>query len=91
MKNNFKGILNDGFILMTHRKMCRPIHALDMCKDCEFRNVLGMKILKNASFDFQVQLREILRANTMVEHDTSDDGQNLKVLISVTVPLIIQP
>lgn len=70
--------------------MCRPIHELDVCKDCTFRYELGMKIIANTSNTFQSQFAEAMMISKMIEPDTSDANHNLKILISVTTPLVIQ-
>ncbi|VVC25998.1 Hypothetical protein CINCED_3A016625 [Cinara cedri] len=87
---NFKGILIDGFILSVHQRMCRPIHDLDKCKTCVLKNVIGIKIITNASNTFQSKFAEDMMISKMIEPDTSDTNQKLKTLISVTAPLVIQ-
>lgn len=85
---NFKTILDDELILMTHRRLCRPFHDIESCDYCERRNNLGIKILKGATSTFESKFAEGMMISKM--NDTSDTNQNERILISMTVPLVIQ-
>lgn len=87
---NFKILLTEGFILSTHKILCRPIHELRKCKYCKSRNDLGKKIIKNATISFESSFAEDIMINIMKEHSTLARNQNLKLLVSVTLPYVIQ-
>lgn len=87
---NLKIILTDGFILSTHQRLCRPIHELDTCRYCEIRNEVGIKIIKNAIVTFESQFAEAMIISIMNEPDDLTTNQSLKILVSVTIPLVIQ-
>lgn len=85
---NFKTILTDELILMTHRRLCRPLHDIETCNYCERRNDFGMKIIKDASSTFESQFAEGMMISKM--NDSSSTNLNERLLISITVPLVIQ-
>lgn len=87
---NTKVLITEGFFVSIHQRLCRPIHELDQCKDCKFKNELGIKIIKNGITSIQTTFADTMMISKMIEPDTSDAIRNLKILISVTVPLIIQ-
>lgn len=87
---NFKTILTDGFILSTHRRLCRPTHELELCKHCEEQNGWGIMIIRNSIGTFESKYAEDVMISIMNEPDTLVSNQNLKILVSVTIPLVIQ-
>lgn len=86
---NLNSILTDELILTTHRRLCRPIHELELCNYCMIRNKLGMRIIENAQ-SFSSKFGEGIMTGIMDEPDTSDTKLKLKILVSVHVPIVIQ-
>lgn len=86
---NLKTILTDGYILKTHQRLCRPIHELEICKYCKIQNNVGAEIIKNSVTVFESKFAEAMIINIMKEPLTTTN-QSLKILVSVTIPLVIQ-
>lgn len=87
---NSRVLITEGFFVSIHQRLCRPVHELDMCKDCKFQNELGMKIINSGISSIQTTFANTMMISKMIEPDTSDAIRNLKILISVTAPHIIQ-
>lgn len=85
-----KTILTDGFIISTHQRLCRPIHELQECHYCENRNKLGTQIITNTISTFESKFADDVMVNIMNEPDTLDTNRNLKILVSITIPYVIQ-
>ncbi|KAF0758163.1 BTB/POZ domain-containing protein, partial [Aphis craccivora] len=79
---NLNSILTDELILTTHRRLCRPIHELELCNYCMIRNKLGMRIIENAQ-SFSSKFGEGIMTGIMDEPDTPDTKLKLKILVSV--------
>lgn len=87
---NFKIILTDGFIMSTHQRLCRPVHELENCENCKTRNKLGIQIIENATSSFESSFAEDIMINIMNDNSTMASNQNLKLLVTVTLPHVIQ-
>lgn len=87
---NFKIILTDGFIISTHKRLCRPVHEFEECQHCKTRNELGSQIIKNATSSFESSFAEDIMISIMNDYNTLAANQNLKLLVSVTLPHVIQ-
>jgi hypothetical protein len=87
---NFKIILTDGFIISTHQRLCRPVHELEKCDNCKNRNKLGIQIIKNATSSFESSFAEDIMINIMNDNSSLATNQNLKLLVTVTLPHVIQ-
>lgn len=86
---NLNYIITNELILTTHRRLCRPVHELELCKYCMIRNELGMKIIENAH-SFTSQFGVGIITGKMEEPDTPDTKLKIKILVSVHVPFVIQ-
>lgn len=85
-----KTILTEGFIISTHKRLCRPIHELHECHYCENRNKFGIQIITNTISTFESEFANDVMISIMNEPDTLDTNRSLKNLVSITVPYVIQ-
>lgn len=87
---NFNTILTNGFILLTHIRLCRPFHELD-CQYCEERNKLGMKIIENSIKTFESKFAQQVIDHMMNNPDTSNVNYHfIMKVISLTIPHVIR-
>lgn len=85
---NFRTIVSEGLILSAHQKLCRPDHDFKSCQTCDIRNMLGQRTLEIASHTFESNFAVDVLISIMKEPPTSTDNENLKKIVSVTIPLV---